>query len=244
MGRGAVGEDGRLSLGAAGLSAETLARLAAWVHANHAERPALARLSGTRLLALSGERVVQASFAEPSLWEGLPPVPAAGSLDEAAARLSQLAVGEDLWTWMSAGPQGVALVVVPEAHGLVALRTRMAIAGRELAAQPTLSGLLRRLPDGGLSLIVDGELAAAAAVVAGLLAEAGAPLSMLRGLRLLQVVDGKVVAARRVGSVQATPDPVLLRQGALLETLTEDTRLVFWFARTSRLGSPVLLLET
>lgn len=240
LGMASVGPEGLLELGAPGLTAASLAALAAWVK-HHAEaHPALGRLKDCRMLAIRADGVVEAVYEDAALWAGLTAPPAPGTLSTESAALDALPVGQRAWFWMSTdGPRLLISPLSDDADGS-RFRARLQVARQGNGGGASLGGVLKRVA-AGLVLTTAEPIDAGPQIVSALLGAGHA--RALEGARLLQMASGRFVGGLTVGQ-RAGGGPDLSRQVAVLEALAGGERGLFWFTDAAADGAPLLLLET
>lgn len=151
-----TGQDGVLQFVGPGLTRPHLEAIAAWVRANVADHPGLARLGGCCLAPTQDGRVA-ALIEDAGLWTGVPRPAVPGTAAAAEAALLGLKPDEDCWAWVIATGSGAFLSVSPvkgDAKG-EAFKARLPGFQRrfEAAQGDGLTGVLRRLASGGLQLV-------------------------------------------------------------------------------------------
>lgn len=237
LGTASVTDTGTIQLGSPSFTEGMLPMLAKWVRAMVGENAQLARLNGAQFLTISVAGVVKKIFRDDALWEGLPMLPMPGSLGAAEASLRSLSEGSTHWFWMAEGPTGPLAVVVPadEEHSASRFGEQV-LSGRIRAgkAAPNIRATARRLSSGPLLLVTEDPLERLGSNSAAWLASIGE-------VRLVQVVDKEIKAARRIGAV--LPASPLQAQLVALEKIAEGAAYAFWFTTAAKDGKPQLLLE-
>ncbi len=237
MGLASVNSDGRVQLGAPGLSATHLSALAEWVQHNADDHPALGRLKDARMMTIQPDGRVSDAFESADLWDGLTAPAAPGTLAGEAEVLASLPVGENARFWMCAdGPRMVIVPVSLDPKGDM-FRSRIRAHQRAVGSAPVFAGILRTTT-AAVVLTTAADLSGAAGIVESLLGTGRA--ARLSGARIIRMKNGQFVEA--VSLKAKGPD--LSREQGILAGLSESDRLVFWFTRDGAAGQPHLVLET
>lgn len=150
---------GRLQLNGRGMSLRHLADIADWVRREGDEFPALRRLAHCRLAETQGGRILRVDEAS-TLWDGIEPPPAPGTLAGAAAQLAALKPGDELRGWLTgATPDGAFIAFWSVADDPAAERFRAGTTGlyRRFAGSfaDVVTGMLRRDASGELVFALD-----------------------------------------------------------------------------------------
>ena len=239
-----VSATGQLTLGGQGLSEDGLKQLATWVGQNIDDHPGLRALKDTSFLAIQDGRVT-ARHEDAALWSDIPDPKCSGTIEESIHHFSRLRPGQNFWFWMTdAGPGGEPFVVLgPGRKDTSGARfaARVAELERRCPRQGAAVRGVLRLSGEDTVVLTSAEPIDIAEKIARALMRAHPPLrDRLMSARLIQSEGGRFVAHR---ALQEADGPDLSRQSALLEALTEDAPLLFWFTDQGADGAPVLLLE-
>ncbi|MFT5679944.1 MAG: hypothetical protein ACI8RZ_000849 [Myxococcota bacterium] len=219
-------EDGRIDLGAPGLTADHLAGLAGWVKTHVADYPGLGLFCNTRGRVLDERFQVKGSLEDEDLWQGVPPFTAPGTLAAATQTLERLAVGQQAWFWATlAGPGGRPfLVVVSTAGDIDELNYEVRqVVKRTGKAVKNLQGVITRLADGSLHMACSAAASKLKAIITG--------IQKAHGKRLPTLL--RLTPERRTADLSA--------QSAVLSGMAGEADALFWFSTEA---PTTLLLST
>ncbi len=212
-GEGATGtclfvDDGSLQFRGSGLRPALLSALASWVRAEVGSAPALARLSGCKLLRTGGGKVIGA-IEDAALWQGLAVPAGPATLAETVAMLATFDVGDERWFWLTPSGNGEPFVTLADAaadpDGL-RFQERIAALYRRFPGsyEDAVAGVMRRLPGGQIVWSTeDARVDAWPAAVRALVdrhARDHPALRALAGSSLVQTAAGEAVRTLAVAA--------------------------------------------
>jgi hypothetical protein len=190
-----VAENGAIQLGGAGFSEDMLPAIAQWVSDHVGDVPGLARLKGLRSVRLSDDGTVAERFSGAGLWEGVPDVPAPGTIGDTARRLARLRPGKQGWFWMvERGPLLVLGSQRNDPEGAAFTETVRVLGRRFPAPGRQASGMLRA-EEAGLFFTSTSPLDDGHVILGALFRRHAALRPALTGARVVRLDGGRAIEA-------------------------------------------------
>lgn len=243
MGLVFVDEEGRVSLGAPGLSPSVLINLARWVSDHVAQHPDLAILRDTTLVTLDAQGVVRSRHHDSALWQDVPRRPPWREIDRSVVTLKALTKsGRRAWFWAAdLGLGGVPILVMrPLRSGSDTARFSALAREHQQQCRPgarTIQGSVVRSGRGRLLFTAANGISHAQAVFRRLVEHHPHLADAIAGAMAIQLGEsgaGKPIPLCRMPTVTERH----------LTALNKDTELLFWFTDQSHTGAPCLLVDS
>ena len=235
-----VDHEGRLTLGAPGLSTRMLENLARWVADNIATYPQLNILKDLSMTVLDYQGVSRAVHRNPQLWANLPDPPKNREIDRTIRLLAKLPANKNCWFWTtSAGLGGKPTFILrstkkdPQAQAFS--KTVRYLNGQCKPRAKTLKGTLFRENDGTIVFTTEADITEARNIITTLIDTYPQLEKHLQTAKLAQLSSQGIEKYIRVGRPPSIQDN-------LLSALTPEQKLYFWFTQNTDSGQPLLLL--
>ena len=233
-----VSDEGAFCFGSPLIAGEMLGVLAAWVKANLADEPRLARLRDAVFITLRSDGVVVSRHQNPALWEGIPSAVVPGTLKEVLRAISRVRAGADCWLWMTeSGPGGQPWMLMrpirKDPDGALFQERVRALRARSPQGGVMVRGVLR-VREAGFSLTTADELPHAQRILTLICNAHPTETERLSGMKLMRFSKGQITNGARLTSASASSasaSSALSETARTLEGMSEGADLWFGFSQ-------------